>query len=488
MSVNCAFSYLITDNEASVQELPVKKEFGKYTLYIDGNTPFSHAASTDAECAVFGLAANVVSGGGENIAEDIVAKCNSIDDVVEYERHLGGKYVLLFRYREQYYAQGDATCSIPIFYSTDGEFICSSNYNYIVKLRGYREDRELSLIRRSGDISQAMPYDVTQYSQIKQLIPNHYLDVNLLSAVRFVNSSEKQKEISVEEATDIVMPMIENILKLYTRKYKIYCPITSGRDSRVVLSFLKKSEASFSCYTIKHPEHRDSSQDVTVPIELCEKVNVQHRLINDVVVTDTLRADMDNLLGEENYSQRTLRIARTINEFFGDGAIINGDIIGQVGKCSLHRDIPTLFATPSYFRCKLHNYSRGAKLELRKWMNEIEDGGEKTNLFDLFSIENRMGRWAGQENLVYNTLGQTYLNIFNSRDIIYTWTAVKRNKRKNSMLHISLIKKTCSALLDVPFERDESILFRISKATGVTYLLSSYLKYYIEKAKFKTGR
>ena len=487
MTRNSVFSYLITENKVVIPELPSEKEFGKYTVFTDGNTPFSYASGNDVECAVFGLAINVINN-IDNVVDEIVKKCKNIKDVVEYEKSLGGKYILLFKNGEQYYIQGDATCSIPIFYNTEDEFVCSSNYSYIVNLKGYNEDSELNLIRKDGDISQAMPYDITQYKQIKQLIPNHYLNVNEQSAVRFVNSIEKQKVISIEKATEIVSPMIENLLNFYRNKFKVYCPITSGRDSRVVLAFLLKSKESFICYTIKHPEHNENTQDITVPLELCKKANVEHKMIEDVIVSDDLKSEFDSLLGSEKYSLRTLRIAQTINESFGDGAIINGDIIGQVGKCSLHRDIPSIFATPSYFRCKLHNYSKGAKKQLGKWIKEIKAYGEKTNLFDLFSIENRMGRWAGQENLIYNTLGQVYLNIFNCRSIIYTWTAVKRKERKHSKLHIALIKKSYEALLDIPFETDESIVFRISKATGFTYLLSSYMKYYIEKAKFKKGK
>jgi len=89
--------------------------------------------------------------------------------------------------------------------------------------------------------------------------------------------------------------------------------------------------------------------------------------------------------------------------------------------------------------------------------------------------------------LIYNTLGQVYLNIFNCRSIVYVWTAVSRKERKQSLLHIDLIKKTAGELLEIPFEREESLVFRVSKATGLTYLLSSYMKYYIEKAKFKKG-
>ena len=163
---------------------------------------------------------------------------------------------------------------------------------------------------------------------------------------------------------------------------------------------------------------------------------------------------------------------------------IQADIIGQVGKCSLHRDIPTLFATPLYFRCKLHNYSNGAKKQLKKWLEEISASGEKVNTFDLFSVENRMGRWAGQTSLVYNSIGQVNLNIFNSRSIIYIWTAVKRIQRKKSLLHLDLIKETNCCLLDVPFEKECNVIMKISKSTGMLYLISSYMKFFIEKRNF----
>ena len=484
MENRCVFTYYITEEKVAIPELPVEKEFGKYTILMDNNTPFSVAFNGENACAIFGVAVNVLSGDSSNLVKWIVDNCKDVHDVVEYERHLGGKYVLLFKDKEQYYMQGDATCSVPICYDTEGPFACSSNDQYIVGKKGYCTDGEYEAIRNSGDISQAMPYDITSYRQVKQLIPNHYLDINKRTHVRFVNARSAQKTISVKEATNIALPMIKNLLDFYLRNFKIYCPITGGRDSRVVLSFLMEGKADFSCYTIKHPEHNENTQDIVVPVALCKKEGIEHALIEDIVLSDTLINEIDNVLGKGKYSLRTLRIGQTIKENFGAGAIINGDIIGQVGKCSLHRDIPAIFATPSYFRCKLHNYSKGAKLQLKKWLNEIRSNGEKVNAFDLFSIENRMGRWASQSGAVYHAIGQVSLNIFNSRSIIYTWTAVKRSERMKSLLHVDLIKNTTPALLDTPFGADESVVVKMSKSCGIFYLLASYVKFYVQKKQF----
>ena len=479
------FSYYISENRKNIPELQKEYTFGKYKICTDSETPFLYASNSNCECAVFGLAVDVLSGESENIPAVILESCKSITEVVEHEKRLGGKYILLCKDSTGLYILGDATGSIPVFYGTEGEFVCSSNYEYVVSEKKCVPDKELSEIRQSGDISQAMPYDVTPCREIKQLIPNHYLCAEDKKAVRFVNCNEKQKTVSVEQATEKVLPMIEKLAEFYCKKFKIYCPITSGRDSRVVLAFLMKTGADFFCYTIKHPHHTDSTQDIVISKELCQKHGLAYKLVEDVTVSKELDDKIASILGKDNYSKTTLRIAATVNEYFGDGAIINGDIIGQVGKCSLHRDIPKIFATPSYFRCKLHNYSCGAKKQLKAWLSEIKSSGEKVNTFDLFSVENRMGRWAAQTSLVYNSLGLPNINIFNSRSIIYVWSSVKRAERKRSLLHLELIEKVAPTLLETPFEKDESFIVKLSKSTGIAYLFSSYAKYFIEKTRFK---
>lgn len=482
------FSYYMSEDDCIIQEMPRKYRFGKYTIQTDLKTSFSCSTKQLNGCAIFGLAVNVMTGESENLPEIILSSCSNLIDVIEYEKKIGGKYILIYREKERYYILGDATCSIPIFYNTDGTFICTSNYQYIVKRNSYHPDPVLQEIRNCGEISQAMPYDLTVYREIKQLIPNHYLDIGKKKAERFVNYFSPQKQLTLQQVTETVTPMIERITDYYKRQFPIYCPITAGRDSRVVLSFLCSDGTKPMCYTIRHPEHTEEVQDLVIPRQLCIKCGFPYEQIQDVKITDELKNKMDSMLGEGVYSLRTLQIAQTIRSHYPNCAVINGDIIGQVGKCSLHRDIPLWFATPNYFRCKLHNYSKESKKQLRLWLDEIKNSGECVNTFDLFSIENRMGRWAAQENLIYNLLGQVYLNIFNSRSIIYLWTAISRKERKKSQIHIKLIEKKMSKLLEMPFESDENLIIRLSKANGLTYLLSSYAKYYLECLKFKRGK
>lgn len=478
------FSYCFSSEITENPDMPVNYYFGKYYLSVDSQTPYHAFKNQSCECALFGYAVNVITAKCDSIPEQILMDCSSIDEVIEYEKKLGGKYVIFYRNAENYYIFGDATLSIPIFFSLTGDVVCTNNYQIIVEKFNLTPDPEYMKIRECGEISQAMPFDITVYKEIKQLIPNHYYDINNTKAIRFINAPHKQKKMSIAEATNKVLPLIDVLTHYYRSLFKIFCPITSGRDSRVVLAFLLADGFSGACYTIKHPEHNGSTQDIVIPQQMCPATYVPYETISEVALTPLTIERMDNIFGKGNYSAKTLRIAKTVKEHCVDSAIINGDIIGQIGKCSLHRDIQSCFATPAYFRCKLHNYSNEAKEQLGLWLDEIKQSGEQINTFDLFSVENRMGRWAAQENLIYNALGQVYLNIFNSRSIIYVWTAVSRKLRKKSLIHTDLIDKKAPVLLQFPFERDESIMIRLSKLNGPFYLFSSYLKYCIEKQIF----
>lgn len=481
----CIFSYYIGKEETFFDELTKKYSFSDLIIYADSRTPYESFSKGNRECVVFGYAVNVLDGNRESLPEKILKNAKDIDAVVKYEESLGGKYLILYSDETGKYILGDATTSIPIYYCK-GEV--TSNPEYFCRKFGLVLDDKLQKIRESGDISQAMPFDVTPYNEIKQLIPNHYYSFGEHRSVRFVNSKKKQSRISVSEATQKALPMIGYICDMYLSLFDIYCPITSGRDSRVVLAFLLSlSKHKIKAYTIKHNNHTGKEQDLTIPFELANVCPIDYKQIVDLDVAQELRKNADLLFGQGKYSTRTLEIAHTVKKQCGNSAIVNGDIIGQVGKCSLHRDIPAFLASPRYFRCKLHNYSHEAKEFLVEWLAEIKKSGEKVNTFDLFSVESRMGRWAGKENLIYNSIGQVYLNIFNSRSIIYTWSAVSRKERKKSLLHIALIKEKYPALLDVPFGKSNSRVARISKSNGLFYYFSSYAKYYVDSKKFHKG-
>jgi hypothetical protein len=112
---SCVFSFYISESDLEIEELKNKHSFGKYTVLTDSRTISFHASNENSECMIFGYAVNVFTRESENLTEKIISFCSNISEVVEFEKSLGGKYVILYRWEEQYYLLGDATFSIPVF-------------------------------------------------------------------------------------------------------------------------------------------------------------------------------------------------------------------------------------------------------------------------------------------------------------------------------------------------------------------------------------
>ncbi|MBR2869445.1 MAG: hypothetical protein IKB88_10360 [Clostridia bacterium] len=458
---------------------------GGYTFRADCRTPLDCAQYGGRELIIFGYATDVFTAQRNNIAETILASTTDADGVFDYEKKLGGKYVIFYCENGDLYCLGDATCSVPIFYTvgTD-DFICCSNPQFIVRTLGLSPDPKLQKVRNSGPLNQAMPYDVTPYKEMKQLIPNCVFDVSAGKTRRLVNSRAKQKTVSPAEAAKITAPMITNITKMYASDYEIYCPLTSGRDSRVVFAFLKSLGIPLNSYTIWKDSFKKDPQDWEIPVSLSKICDSNHEQIHKETVSEEKKAQMDLLLGENSYPQEAFTLAVTVERHYHGFATLEGDIIGQVGKCSLHRDIPLALATPAYFRCKLHNYSRESRQILREWLSDIGASGEKVNVFDLFSIENRLGVWASHTHLIRNVMGMSFFNIFNSRSIIYVWTAVSRKERMKSAIHVELIRLIAPELLDVPFEQDKSGLVQLAKSSWPVFYFATFAKYLVQRTAF----
>lgn len=458
---------------------------GGYLFYCDEKTPLQYFKNDASELIIFGCAVDVFTGQSENLAQTALSQAGNLSEMIGFEKKLGGKYVIFYYDGNRCYCLGDATCSIPVFYTFDSEFICCSNPKWIINSLDLIPDEYLKRIRNSGPLNQAMPFDVTPYKELKQLIPNHYLELSFGYAVRFINSKEKQEEISPAEAAKITAPFIDKISGLYLDLFDVVCPLTSGRDSRVVYAYLKDKCSNLKTYTIWHDRFENDDQDWKTPIELIKIGKTEnHQQHYKEELSDETKAQMDELLGVEGYPEDALELSVTVKKHYDHCAAIEGDVVGQVGKCSLHRDIPLFLASPRYFRCKLHNYSDGSRKLLKEWLNEIKRSGEKVNTFDLFSVENRLGVWAAQTHLVRNTMGMPFVNIFNSRSIIYIWTSVDRAQRKKSSIHIELIKLKDSELLRIPFEQEKSRLINMAKSNKFVFYVASFAKYYIQKKKF----
>ena len=287
--------------------------------------------------------------------------------------------------------------------------------------------------------------------------------------------------MNADEAADQTISIVRVIVEQYLKAFSVSCPVTGGYDSRMVLGLLQMIAPNLPCYTIRHHGVSENNPDLSVPRRIFADYREHYRVFEDVELPQDVTDWLDAVLGKGNYSQRTALIAHTIRTNLADHAIVNGDIAGQVGKVSLHRNIPNWLMGIRYYRCKLHNYSHSCLRVLNEWFRDA-NGQSNTEVCDLFSIENRLGRWAAQENQIYDLLGVPYLNIFNCRRLIAAWTSVPRSQRKMTAIHQAVLLKVAPELLSFGFPA--SLSARMAKKTDLIYWISSFVKFYYERTVF----
>ncbi len=476
---NCFF---LSGSDRQIYEKTYR--IGRYYLSVDSYTQIDIGEKGGRKVVVLGDVINVLSGNSSAVAQWLSDISEDIDTLISAEKELGGQYLIFFSdSADRLYVIGDATCSIPIFYSPEHD-CCSNSAVRIAETFGLKPDPDLVRLKdNTSDRKIIMPGDVTVYKEIFCLLPNHYCEMTQGTAVRFVNAFKEQEAISPKKAAQITHPMILRIAEYYYRRYPILCPVTAGRDSRLVLAYFSKiSGNTVNAYTFRHKGVTDESDAISIPRALCDRLNISFTVYEDLELPDEWKAHMDHLLGENCYSKRLASVAYTMGVHLGDFAAVNGDIVGQIGKSSIHRSLPVKYAEAKYFTKRLHNFDRKCPQIIDRWIKETSDSGEKIELYDLFSIESRLARMFGPNNMMRSEMGQKHLNIFNSRSIIYCWTAVSRDERIKDMIHRELLKLTVPALLEIPYE-SQSKADKLVKNSHFLFRMTISAKYFIDKVK-----
>ena len=473
------FTYFIAQKEAQLpKELPVRKSLGAYHIALSEKTECEVFCGKTAEIAVIGLC--LPTSDDTPKWQEIVDSIHTPEDFLNAEKYMAGRYVLLVHiFGVGYYLVGDATCSIQINYCT-GTKTVSSLVPFIVRDSNSKIDPLKQQAFQRKAISCAMPSDITVYEDVFALLPNHYLRLDSFQAVRFHASAYPINSGTVEDCCAKTLERARYICNEMDKRFDIVCPVTGGRDSRVVLALLREIKSDLKAFTMRHPAMGDDDQDLVVSAKLCKTIGQPHTIFPDVPLSAERVAFFDTLFGVGKYNKNSVVLGETIKSRYKGKTVINGDIIGQIGKASLHRDVPDKMMDARYYQCKAHNF--GTTRYIKEWMadTKTEPNVERC---DLFSWEHRMGRWAAKTSQTKDLCGINELNFFNCREIISLWTSIPRAFRKIGVIHDFFLGQIDPALKEIPYEKSPFV-FCIGKRNWLTMYLATFAKFYYQKMQF----
>ena len=144
--------------------------------------------------------------------------------------------------------------------------------------------------------------------------------------------------------------------------------------------------------------------------------------------------------------------------------------------------MPNWTASRYFFKAKLHNSEQIILRDINQHLESISSKELSLHKFDLFALENRLGRWSSQTNNLYSLMGVNSLNIYNCRKIIFDWMRIPRALRSANIIHSTIYETINHKLKRYPFNQDNK--FNWVKKRPFTFLMATYLKqFFLTKRK-----
>ena len=421
MEINVGKNQYLLSERQDIVGYYSKIQIGKFWMYL-GEACSVHEHK--AKVYVVGYAVDV-----EHSHYDIEKMCNELD--LQLARGVmgpaatsswNGRWVVLVLTEQGIATWGDCCGLKQLFYYTGtGSFCIASQARYIAQIYGEKRDPTAQAYINQAetlDKEYSWPLDTTAYSNIKRLLPNHYMLGGKINRAPL-----NKGEGSVQRAA----MLIGNSLVAANKIASLAVTLTAGWDSRLVLSGCTHVD-QYSLVTLKYDWMDTDHQDICVAQALAEKVGQKHYLIDCERVSDEFKIEYMN--HSENGHVYWLQMAQAIinggfsksfwvkgacNEIIRNsfGVLYNWQVNAKV-ICKLFKLTATPFVTAA----------------VEAWLPEAKKYCDENGIavLDLFYWEHRMGSWLA-ECLNEADIASEMFTPFNSRAYLENGLAVECKKR-----------------------------------------------------------
>lgn len=253
----------------------------KYELLVDTKQHFYIVSNTEKTLILIGHAYNPfkMCADEETLLSSLINKNFPSDDFWNEFNELTGIFTVICMHGDKIYIIGDPTCMQTTFYGIVNDHIyISSHTNLIGDLLNLEWDpyvSELSRYRFFPLLGNALPGNITQFPEIKRLVPNHFVTIenNNISTYRFFYPSVVNFNIHdiVEEASKI----LRNNMQLISVKWgKPAISMTGGCDSKTTLACTKDIYHKFKYFSYISSE--SEKVDAEAAHKICKELGLVH--------------------------------------------------------------------------------------------------------------------------------------------------------------------------------------------------------------------
>lgn len=292
--------------------------------------------------------------------------------------------------------------------------------------------------------------------------------------VTYLQSCKLAHQVSRQVTEPNVPLLAERILSMLQTLFNSFgelgCPLSGGRDSRVLAALLIRNNIPAKYFT----NGEQFSSDVQIAIQIAKAFNLSHQ-VNIKTAKDTTQNWKSSFLNfiKQNDGMLSLRminlwhivdeknqITQSKRKIFLSG--IGGEIgRGFYSDMNLFRHISSLEDVTQYLTSKVLKYSgeliskdivKISQEYLKEFiLQAIDEGFSLIDIPDIFYIKERLRRWAGislGKSMLYND----HLSLFCTRPFVEAAFSITTISRYCEVLHYELIQQLMPKLNQIPFD------------------------------------
>ena len=404
----------------------------------------------------------------DGVLDDLLGRVERAADVLTETDSLGGRWALVATDADTALLLHDANGLRQVVHAQDGGVWAASDTPLLGHALRLEDDAEAverfvesPYFQRSD--TAWWPGDRTRCAGVRQLLPNHVLDLGSGAVRRFWPSAPLEPrtlESGVERGTAILQGMMAGA----ARRAPLTVAVTAGVDSRILLGGARDVAGEVSFYTYVHHQIDRNHADVAIPQRLFRRLGLSHRVI-DCITPEAFATSDDPDLAEYRsvYLSNTAvphpvwgAISYTMSQEVPDDHILvksncnagtknsHGWAVHERGGDGGRPGVPLA----GFMGMRGNEF---AVQEFGRWAASAQSVAPLGyDFYDLFYCEQRMGRWQAADWLERDLDHETF-DPANSREYCAALLGVPgEHRRPPRRLYREMVRATWPELLQVP--------------------------------------
>ena len=347
----------------------------------------------------------------------LVVQLTDFEAFEELSATLGGRWIAFVRVGTAWRLYPDACGSRTVFFvrTPAGELSLGSQPNLLAKFSGAGKDPDIERrFRQPEHGADSWPLTLTPFRGVRQLLPNHYLDLASGAMVRFWPTVPLQVE-DVERALATAGEILHGTINSMAGRGQTALALTGGLDSRTLLACAKgiRDQLSLVRVTGYHLPFYDS----IIPRKLSKRLKMRlHIIPSRPAPHDILDLVAENTGGMWwDPADYMICSFRHIDCDF----LLLGQV-SEVTRCFYYSDGNHPESVTPQFLAKIAGYKSNplAIEEFSRWLDGVPRTAQPYML-DLLYWEHRVGNWAAMLATTFDTFFEPIFP-FNCRRLLQT--------------------------------------------------------------------